>query len=83
MRAGWLWEMRSAIEARVRDRNPMEVANDLGHRFGDYFRMAGNPSRIAASAAHQCTEKFWSSHARVTRYTSSERSACQARSPER
>src|SRR6266478_8312140 len=38
--AGWLWEMRSAIVARVRDRNPMEVANDLGHRFGDYFRMA-------------------------------------------
>ena len=31
--AGWLWEMRSAIVARVRDRNPMEVADDLGHRF--------------------------------------------------
>jgi len=30
---GWLWEMRSAIVARVRDRNPMEVADDLGHRF--------------------------------------------------
>jgi hypothetical protein len=28
--------------ARVRDRNPMEVANDLGHRFGDYFRIADN-----------------------------------------
>ena len=25
--------MRSAIVARVRDRNPMEVADDLGHRF--------------------------------------------------
>jgi hypothetical protein len=25
--------MRAAIVARVRDRNPMEVANDLGHRF--------------------------------------------------
>jgi len=31
---GWLWEMRSAIVARVRDRKPMEVADDLGHRFG-------------------------------------------------
>jgi len=31
--AGWLWEMRSAIAARVRDRNRMEVADDLGHRF--------------------------------------------------
>jgi len=38
--AGWLWKMRSAIVARVRDRNPLEVADDLGHRFGDYFRMA-------------------------------------------
>jgi hypothetical protein len=27
--AGWLWEMRSAIVARVRNRNPMEGANDL------------------------------------------------------
>jgi hypothetical protein len=25
--------MRSAIVARVRDRNPIEVASDLGHRF--------------------------------------------------
>jgi len=24
----------------VRDRNPMEVADDLGRRFGEYFRMA-------------------------------------------
>jgi hypothetical protein len=31
--------MRSAIVARVRDRNPMEVADDLGHRFWR-FRMA-------------------------------------------
>ena len=31
--AGWLWEMCPAIAARVRDRNPMEVADDLGHRF--------------------------------------------------
>jgi hypothetical protein len=31
--AGWLWEMRSATVARVRNRNPMEVADDLGHRF--------------------------------------------------
>ena len=33
MSAGWLWEMRSAIVARVRDHNPMEMADDLGHRF--------------------------------------------------
>ena len=33
--AGWLWEMRLAIATRVRDRNPMELADDLGHRFGD------------------------------------------------
>jgi hypothetical protein len=39
--------MRSAIVARARDRNRMEVANDLGHRFGDYFRMADNPLAIA------------------------------------
>jgi hypothetical protein len=38
--AGWLWEMHSAIVARVRDRNPMEVAEDLGTVFGDYFRIA-------------------------------------------
>jgi hypothetical protein len=31
--AGWLWEMRSAIVARVRNRNPMEVADELGYRF--------------------------------------------------
>ena len=40
MSAGWLLEMCQAIVARVRDRNPMEVADDLGHPFGDYFRMA-------------------------------------------
>ena len=33
MSAGWLWEMRSAIVARVHDRNPMEVADDLGGPF--------------------------------------------------
>jgi len=27
--AGWLREIRSAIVARVRDHNPMEVADDL------------------------------------------------------
>jgi hypothetical protein len=43
MSAGWLWEMRSATVARVRDRNPMEIADDLGHRSGDYFRMADKP----------------------------------------
>jgi hypothetical protein len=30
---GWLWEMRSAIVASVRDCNPMEVADDLGQHF--------------------------------------------------
>ena len=44
--AGWLWEMRSAIVARVCDRNPIEVADDLGHRFGDDFRMADHPGAI-------------------------------------
>jgi hypothetical protein len=37
--------MRSAIVARVRDRNPIEVANDLGHRFWrllPYGRRCGN-----------------------------------------
>ena len=28
---GWPWEMGSATVARVRDRNPMEIADDLGH----------------------------------------------------
>ena len=31
--AGLLWELRSTIVAVVRDREPMEVADDLGHRF--------------------------------------------------
>ena len=31
-RGVYLWEMRSATVARVRDRNPMEIADDLGHR---------------------------------------------------
>jgi len=30
---GWLLEVCQAIVARVRDRNPMEVADDLGHPF--------------------------------------------------
>jgi len=30
---GWLWEMRSAIMTRERDRNPMEIADGLGHGF--------------------------------------------------
>jgi hypothetical protein len=33
MSARRLSEMRSAIVARVRDRNPMGIADDLGHRF--------------------------------------------------
>ena len=37
--------MRLAIVARMRDRNPMEVDDDLGRRFGDYFRMADDPTR--------------------------------------
>jgi len=32
----------------VRDRNPMEVADDaLGRRFGDYFRMADNSPKTS------------------------------------
>jgi len=31
--AAWLWGRRSAIVARVRDRNPIEVAHFLGRRF--------------------------------------------------
>jgi hypothetical protein len=27
--AGWLWQMRSATVARVRDRNPLGIADDL------------------------------------------------------
>ena len=60
--AGWLWEMRSAIVARVRDRNPMEVADDLGHgfwrllsygRYGSYrvVEPKGPRSRAKLSAA--------------------------------
>jgi hypothetical protein len=41
--AGWLREIRSAIVARVRDRNPMEVADDLGHRFVANFWLADHP----------------------------------------
>jgi hypothetical protein len=57
--AGWLWEMRSAIVARVRDRNPMEVAEDLGHRFwrllpygrqSTYFNDEGNRASSRADA---------------------------------
>jgi len=35
--------MRSAIVAKVHDRNRMAVTHDLGQRFGDYFRMADHP----------------------------------------
>lgn len=45
--AAWRWEMRSAIVARVRDRNMMEVADDLGHRFWrflPYDRQSGSRS---------------------------------------
>jgi len=39
--------------------NPMEVANDLGHPFGDYFRMAGHsPTRFTFRCAYE--NKFWS-----------------------
>ena len=48
--AGWLWEMRSAIVARVRDRNRMEVADDLGHRFWR-FRMADRSGVINGRTA--------------------------------
>ena len=48
--AGWLWEMRSAIAAKVRDRNPMEIADDLGHRFWrllPYGRQPANYRMVA------------------------------------
>jgi len=35
---------------RVRDRNPMEVADDLGTVFGDYFRMADHSDRTTVMA---------------------------------
>ncbi len=36
--------MHSAIVARVGDRNPMGIADDLGPVLGDYFRrMPDNP----------------------------------------
>src|SRR5216684_5562093 len=37
--------MRSAIVARVRDRNPMEVADDLGHRFWRLLPYGRPPTR--------------------------------------
>jgi hypothetical protein len=43
--AGWSREMRSAIVAKVRNRNPMEVADDLGHSWR--FRMAGSYRAVA------------------------------------
>jgi hypothetical protein len=56
--AGWLWEMRSAIVVRVRDRNPMEIADDLGHRF---WRLSGRRRRACALASvrlSNCTYGF-------------------------
>jgi len=55
--SGWLWEMRLAIVARVRDRDPMDVADDLGHVFGDllpYGRPSvhNRPTRIVQSWQH-------------------------------
>jgi hypothetical protein len=48
--AEWLWEMRAAIVARVRNRNPMEVADDLGHRFLR-FRVADHSPKAVSSIA--------------------------------
>src|SRR5258708_14783263 len=45
--AGWLWEMRSAIVASVGDRNPMEVADDLGHHSLRLLSPYGGPLLIA------------------------------------
>ena len=41
--------MRSAIVARVCVRNPMEVADDLGHRFWRLLPYADNPPGISVS----------------------------------
>jgi len=43
----------------VRDRNLMEVANDLGHRFGDYFRMADDPDRSVMYGLRLRIEAWW------------------------
>ena len=43
--AGWLWEMRSVILARVRDRNAMEVAETWAPFLAIYFRMADDSRR--------------------------------------
>src|SRR5258708_2904387 len=54
--AGWLWEKRSAIVARVRDRNSMEVADDLGHRFWRLL-MCGRPSARNVNASNANRKK--------------------------
>jgi hypothetical protein len=57
--APWLWEMRSAIVARVRDRNPMEIADDLGHRFWR-LRPYGRPlARNAANVKFNATSSLY------------------------
>ena len=48
---GWLWEMCSAIVARVRDRSPMEVSDDLGHSVnGNYLGGADKSGAIGKNS---------------------------------
>jgi hypothetical protein len=55
--AGWLWEMRSAIVARVRNRNPMEVADDLGHRL---WRLLPYSRLLAANISNLFSKRGFS-----------------------
>src|SRR6266566_8116880 len=76
--------MRSAIVARVRDRNPMEVADDLGHRFWrllPYGRpLAQNASFLAFHTANLDSWLLAQNLGSVLRRTSSADSAEHSRS---
>ena len=47
-----------AIVARVRDRNPMEVAYDLGHRFGRLLPYGYQPLSDAPIRGCECYGDF-------------------------
>jgi len=49
--------MHLAIVTRVRDRNAMEVADDLGTVFGAYVRMADK--NYSGVIARSCNRTFW------------------------
>jgi len=48
--------MRSAIVARVSDRNRMEVADDLGHGCGDYYGLADDSGVDRHNGVYRDTE---------------------------